>query len=76
MKTAEEILNKRGVTIGAMRYNSDNAYKAVCNIIEQVQKEAYNQAIEDVAKYSIDRNPDGVVIHDGIDSESILRLKK
>lgn len=76
MKTAEEILNKSGVTIGAMHYNSNNAYKAVCNIIEQAQKDAYNQALDDVAKYSIDRNPDGVVIHDGIDSESILKLKK
>ena len=47
MKTAEQLLNEKGVTPEIMRHNYDYAYRAVCDVIEQVQKEAYNQALDD-----------------------------
>lgn len=74
MKTAEEILNE--VLVDVEDRPAFFREQDVADLIGQAQKDAYNQAIEDVAKYSIDRNSDGVVIHDGIDSESILKLKK
>lgn len=85
MKTAEEYLKPYHLSYkypsdrdsySSYREGYSDAMDIAGQAIEQAQTDAYNQAIEDVAKYSIDRNPDGVVIHDGIDSESILKLKR
>lgn len=77
MKTAEELLKEKGVTPETMHHNSDYVFRAVYDVIEQAQKEAYNQALEDACN--------NVVVYDTVprgytsctfDRESILKLKK
>ena len=50
MKTAEELLKEKRITPETIHHNYDYVYRAVCKIIEQAQKEAYNQALEDATE--------------------------
>ena len=47
MKTPEQLLKEKGITPETMHHNYDYVYRAVCKIIEQAQREAYNQALDD-----------------------------
>lgn len=85
MKTAEELSKEKRITSETMHHNYDYLYRAVCKIIEQAQKEAYNQALEDsVEKAEVieieiippkpyDQRPYTKYI---VNKDSILKLKK
>ena len=47
MKTAEELLKEEGITPETAHHNYAYLYSAVCKVIVEAQKEAYNQALED-----------------------------
>lgn len=75
MKTPEQLLKENGIIPETTQHNSDYMYRAVCKIIEQAQKEAYNQALEDAAENaSCEYEKD--YLTGEIDKESILKLKK
>lgn len=46
MKTAEQLLKEKGIRPKTIYHNYDYVYRAVYDIIEQAQKEAYNEAWE------------------------------
>ena len=50
MKTAEELLKEKRITPETAHHNYAYLYRVACDLIEQAQKEAYNQALEDEAK--------------------------
>ena len=50
MKTAEELLKEKRITPETAHHNYAYLYRAVCEVIGEAQKEAYNQALEDAAK--------------------------
>ena len=47
MKTAEELLKEKRITPETAHHNYAYLYRAVCDLIGEAQKEAYNQALED-----------------------------
>lgn len=46
MKTAEELLKEKGITPETVHHNYAYVYRVVCDLIEEAQKEACNQATE------------------------------
>ena len=52
MKTAEELLKEKGITPETVHHNYAYVYRAVCDLIGEAQKEAYNQAIDDAIEKS------------------------
>lgn len=50
MKTAEELLKEKGIKPETVHHNYAYVYRAVCGIIGEVQKEAYNRALEDATE--------------------------
>ena len=77
MKTPEQLLKEKRITPETKHHNYDYVYRAVCKIIEQAQKDAYNQALEDAAKSAVayDTVP-RVYSSCVVDKQSILKLKK
>ena len=80
MKTAEELLKEKRITPETIHHNYDYVYRAVCKIIEQAQKEAYNEALIDAAmlgkvEYVMVQSGDNPVDKYQIDKQSILRLR-
>lgn len=78
MKTAEELLKENGITHETAHHNYAYVYRAVCDLIGEAQKEAYNQAIDDAAKKAkvkrfMTRYDYPVYC---VDKQSILKLKK
>ena len=81
MKTAEQLLKEKRITPETKHHNYDYVYRAVCKIIEQAQKEAYNEALIDAAmlgkvEHAMVQSGDHPVYEYRIDKRSILRLKK
>lgn len=82
MKSAEEILESH---LTSMLSRTEDSYVTIDEMkqapgwetcvkeIEQIQKEAYNQAIEDAAENVIMKLLNGIIV---IDKDSILKLKK
>ena len=50
MKTAEELLKENGITHETGHHSYAYVYRVACDLIGEVQKEAYNQAIEDATE--------------------------
>lgn len=74
MKTAEEYIYGGLSNSYNLRDVIDNLTdEQICEVIEQAQKEAYNQALEDAAENVIMKLLNGIIV---IDKDSILKLKK
>ena len=65
------LMVEAGVKIVEMKQVPE--WEACVNAIEQAQKEAYNQALEDAAENVIMKLLNGIIV---IDKDSILKLKK
>ena len=72
MKTAKELLKEKGITPETVHHNYAYAYRAVCDLIGESQKEAYNKAIDQALKLMYDHEEE---IYIGV-FEDIERLKK
>lgn len=77
MKTVEEILKEKNITPETMHHNYDYLYRSVSDVIEQAQKDAYNQAIEDAVENAVayDTVPRAYASC-MVNKQSILKLKK
>ena len=75
MKTAEELLKEKRITPETAHHNYAYLYRAVCEVIGEAQKEAYNQALEDAAENAACEYKKDYLTGE-IDKQSILKLKK
>ncbi|MDD4406382.1 MAG: hypothetical protein PHO36_16665, partial [Parabacteroides sp.] len=74
-KTAEELLKEKGITPETAHHNYAYVYRAVCEVIGEAQKEAYNHALEDAAENAACEYEKDYLTGE-IDKQSILKLKK
>lgn len=72
MKTPEQLLKENGIIPETTQHNSDYVYRAVCDLIGEAQKEAYNQAIDQILRLMYDHEEE---IYIGV-FEDIEKLKK
>lgn len=72
MKTAEEYLKENGITPETVYHNYAYVYRVACDLIGEAQKEAYNQAIDQILKLMYDHEEE---IYIGV-FEDIEKLKK